>query len=347
MRSARRLWFTLQACAVLALPGPADADAVEDFYKGRTLTMVISVVGGEGFGINGRVVASHMSRHLPGNPIIVPKYIPGAGHVLAANYLATEAPRDGSTIATIAPNIVLHQLLDGRGVRYDIARFNWLGASEYGNQAVYAWHASGLRTLDDAMKREVLAGGTGAGSFTVLYPALMNNLLGTRFKIVAGYKTTREIDLAMQRGEVEVRAGQSFSSLKTYNGEWLREKKINVLAQVGRVRDAEFPDIPVLTEYAKSEAARRILELFEVQLTVGRPFLTPPDVPADRLAALRRAFQRTMQDETFLAEAAKVGMDTSALSADTVTEIIRRVAATPPEVIVAAKRARGEAESVR
>jgi tripartite-type tricarboxylate transporter receptor subunit TctC len=329
------------------LTGGAAAQSVEQFYKGKTLTLVISVVGGEGFSINGRIVATHMSRHLPGNPIIIPKYMPGAGHVLAANCLANEAPKDGSTIATIAPNIILHQLLDGRGVRYDIAKFNWLGASEYGNQAIYAWHATGLRRLDDAMHREVLAGGTGAGSFTVLYPALMNSLLGTRFKIVAGYKTTREIDLAMQRGEVEVRAGQSLTSLKTYNGEWLRDKKIAVLAQVGRRRDPEFPDVPVLTEYAASDTARRILELFEVQLTVGRPFLAPPDVPADRLAALREAFDKTMQDPAFLADAAKVGMDPNALGATTVTAIIGRVAATPPDVVAMARRAKAEADIAR
>ena len=337
----------LVVCAAAWHAGPASAETVEQFYRGRTLTMVISVVGGEGFGINGRIVATHMSRHLPGNPVIIPKYMPGAGHVLAANYLATEAPRDGSTLATIAPNIILHQLLDGRGVRYDIAKFNWLGASEYGNQAVYAWHATGLRRLEDVMTREVLAGGTGAGSFTVLYPALMNSLIGTRFRIVAGYKTTREIDLALQRGEVEVRAGQSFTSLKTYNAEWLRDRKITILAQVGRQRDPDFADVPVLTEYARSEAARRILELFEVQLTVGRPFLAPPDVPPDRLEALRLAFERTMQDEAFLADAAKAGMDATALSAATVTEIVQRVAATPPDLIAAAKRAKGEADTLR
>ena len=332
----------LCAAAACASASPAATQTAEEFYKGKTLTLVVSTVGGEGFGLNGRLVATHMSRFLPGHPTVVPKYMPGAGHVLAANYVATDAPRDGTTIATIAPNIILHQLLDGRGVRYDIAKFNWLGASEYGNQAVYAWAGSGLKTLKDAMTREVLAGGTGAGSFTVLYPTLMNNLLGTKFRVVAGYKTTRDIDLAMQRGEVEVRAGQSFTSLVAYNGEWLREKKINILAQVGRERDPGFPDVAVLTEYAKTEAARRILELFEVQLTVGRPFLTPPDVPADRLVLLRQAFDQTMHDPAFLADAEKIKMDTRALTATTVTEVIQRVAATPPDLIEAAKRARGD-----
>jgi tripartite-type tricarboxylate transporter receptor subunit TctC len=343
----RLVGVCLVALAAACAGGAAGAETVEQFYKGKTLTLVISVIGGEGFSINGRIVATHMSRHLPGNPTVVPKHMPGAGHVLAANYLFTEAPRDGSTIGTIAPNIVLHQLLDGRGVRYDIARFNWLGASEYGNQAIYAWHEAGLRTLEDAMQREVLAGGTGAGSFTVLYPALMNSLLGTRFKLVSGYKTTREIDLAMQRGEVELRAGQSLTSLTAYNGEWLRERKINILAQVGRQRDPEFPDVPVLTEYAKSEAALRVLQLFEVQLSVGRPFLAPPGIPADRLAALRHAFEKTMQDPAFLAEAAKAGMDTRFLTGEAVSEIVGKVAATPPELIAMAKRAKGDAENPR
>jgi tripartite-type tricarboxylate transporter receptor subunit TctC len=342
-RISASLLVALASATACASSAPAHAQAADAFYKGKTLTMVVSTAGGEGFGLNGRLVATYMGRFLPGHPTVVTKYMPGAGHVLAANYLATDAPRDGTVIATIAPNIILHQLLDGRGVRYDIAKFNWLGASEYGNQAVYAWAATGLKTLHDAMTRQVLAGGTGAGSFTVLYPTLMNNLLGTKFKLVTGYKTTRDIDLAMQRGEVEVRAGQSFTSLKAYNGDWLREKKINVIAQVGREREPDFADVALLTDYAKTDAARRILELFEVQLTVGRPFLAPPDVPADRLAILRKAFDQTMHDPDFLADAEKIKMDARALTAEAVTQIVQKVAATPPELVEAATRARGDA----
>jgi tripartite-type tricarboxylate transporter receptor subunit TctC len=328
-------------------PASAVAQSVEQFYKGKTMTLVVSVIGGEGFDINGRLVARYLSKYLPGHPTFVPKNMPGAGHVIAANYMFTEAPKDGSTIGTISPSIITHQLLDGRGARFDITRFKWLGVSDSGNQAVYAWAASGFKTLEDAMNREALAGSTGAGSYTMLYPTLMNNLLGTKFKIIAGYKTTKEIDLAMQRGEVEVRAGQSLVSLKLLNGEWLRDTKINILAQIGRQRDAEFPDVPVLTEYAKSDDVRRILELFEVQLAVARPFLAPPDIPADRLAALRQAFDQTMTDPDFLAEAGKAGLDIHPLDGATVTDIIRKVAATPPELIAMAKRAKGDTEIAR
>jgi tripartite-type tricarboxylate transporter receptor subunit TctC len=278
--------------------------------------------------------------------MIVVKNMPGAGHVLAANYMTTEAPRDGSTIALIMPSIITHQLLDGRGVRYDIAKFQWLGATDYSNQCVYVW-STGIKTFAEAMSQEVVLGGTGAGSYTLLYPALMNNLLSTRFKAVAGYKSAKDIDLAMQRGEIDGRAGNYLSTLRSINGDWLRDKSINILVQIGRERDPDFVEVPLLTEFAKSEETRRVLELFEAEITVGRSFLTTPDVPGDRLAVLRQAFDATMQDEAFRAEASKMGLDTNPVKADKMQAIIREVAATPPELIAVAKRAKGEADAAR
>ena len=336
------------AGAVGALaPTGVQAQSVEQFYRGRTLTMVISVGSGEGFDLNGRLVARHLGKHIPGQPSIIAKNMAGAGHVLAANYMFTEAPKDGSTICAISPSIITHQLLDGRGVRYDVGRFQWLGTSDYGNQAVYAWAASGVTTLDDTMKREVITGATGAGAYNMLYPTLMNNLLGTKLKIVTGYKSTKELEIALQRGEIELRAGHSLSSVKALYGEWLRDKKINVIAQAGPQRDPDFPDVPLLTEYAKTADARRIFELFEVDLTIGRPFLTPPDVPSDRVGALRRAFDQTMQDPDFLADAQRMALDIHPRNAAAVTEIIRKAAATPSDLLAIARRAKGEPEPAR
>jgi tripartite-type tricarboxylate transporter receptor subunit TctC len=323
------------------------AQSVEQFYRGKTLTMVISVGGGEGFDLNGRLVAKHIGKYIPGQPNIIVKNMPGAGHVLAANYTFTEAPRDGSTICAISPSIITHQLLDGRGVRYDVGKFQWLGTTDYGNQAVYAWAASGVTSLEDTMKREVITGATGAGAYNMLYPILMNNLLGTKLKIVTGYKSTKELEIALQRGEVELRAGHSVSSIKALYGEWLRDKKINVIAQAGPQRDPDFPDAPLLTEYARTDEARRIFELFEVDLTIGRPFLAPPDVPTDRVEALRRAFGQTMQDPAFLADAQRQVLDIHPRNAATVTEIIRKAAATPRDLLAAARRAKGEPEAAR
>jgi len=341
-------WLTtLAGAAVCAtITSGAAAQSTAEFYLGKTITMIVSTGVGNGFDTNARLVARHLGRHIPGNPTIVVKNMPGAGHVVAANYVTTEAPRDGSTIALIMPSIITHQLLDGRGVRYDIAKFQWLGATDYSNQCVYVW-STGIKTFAEAMSREVVLGGTGAGSYTLLYPALMNNLLGTRFKAVAGYKSAKDIDLAMQRGEIDGRAGNYLSTLRSINGDWLRDKSINILVQIGRERDPDFAEVPLLTEFAKSEETRRVLELFEAEITVGRSFLTTPDIPGDRLAALRQAFDATMQDDAFRAEASKMGLDTNPVKADKMQAIIREVAATPPELIAVAKRAKGETGAAR
>ena len=339
-------WALAIAVACASVANSAAAQSVEEFYRGKTITMVVSTGVGNGFDTNARLVARHLGRHLPGQPTIVVKNMPGAGHVLAANHMATDAPRDGSTMALIMPSIITHQLLDGRGVRYDVAKFQWLGASDYSNQSVYVW-ATGAKTFAETMSREVILGATGAGSYTLLYPALMNNLLGTRFKTVAGYKSAKDIDLAMQRGEIDGRAGNYLSTLRSINGDWLRDKSINILVQIGNERDADFPDVPLLTEFAKSDETRRVLQLFEAEITVGRAFLTTPDVPADRLAALRQAFDATMADAAFRAEATRMGLDTNPIKADKMQAIVREVAATPPELIAVAKRAKGETDAPR
>ena len=341
-RLAGRVLAVLAAAATACTLGAsgAAAQSVEEFYRGKTITMIVSAGPGEGFDTNSRLVAKHLGRHLPGNPNIVARNMPGAGHVLAANYMFTDAARDGSVICGIAPSIITHQLLDGRGARFDVGKFQWLGTTDYSNQAAYVWHTTGIKTLEETMTREVLIGGTGAGSYSVLYPALMNNLLGTRLKVIAGYKTTRDIDLALERGEVEGRAGHAFSSLKAFSGEWLRDKKINILVQFGERRDPDFADVPLATDFARTDEARRVFELFDVQIAVGRPFLAPPDVPADRLAALRHAFDDTMRDPEFLADAAEAGMDIHPLDAATVQSIVERVAGTPPDVIALAKHAK-------
>jgi tripartite-type tricarboxylate transporter receptor subunit TctC len=267
--------------------------------------------------------------------------MPGAGHVLAANYVANDAPRDGTTMALIVPSIITHQVLDGRGVRYDIAKFQWLGSTDHSNQSVYVWSTS-IKAFAEAMQREVVLGGTGAGSYTLLYPALMNNLLGTRFKTVTGYRSAKDIDLAMQRGEIEGRAGNYLSTVRSINADWLRDKSINILAQIGAERDPNFADVPLLTEFAKSDEVRRVLRLFEAEITVGRAFLTAPEVPADRVEALRQAFDLTMRDEAFRGDAMRMGLDINPTPAKTLQAVVREVAASPPELIALAKRAKGE-----
>jgi tripartite-type tricarboxylate transporter receptor subunit TctC len=323
--------------AAFSLPQPASADAISDFYAGKSMTLIISTGAGGGVDANARIVARYYGNHIPGKPTIVPKNMTGAGHLQATNFMYNVAPKDGTHMAAILPSFVLYQVIDGRGAQYDAGKFLWIGASDVDNMNLYVWHTVPVKTVADAKTREVLMGGTGAGSYTTLWPTLMNNLLGTKFKMVMGYKATTEIHLAMQRGEVHGRAGNFFSSLRSQNPDFLKEKKINLLTQFGTERDPEFADVPLLTDLAENDEERRIFALFSGELGLGRPFITTPDVPADRLAALRKAFDETMADPAFRAEAAKADLGVHPLTADKLKAISEGILATPPELIEKAK----------
>ena len=187
----------LQAFLGLALGAPAIADSVSDFYSGKSLNMIVSTGVGGGLDANARMVARHIGNHIPGRPSVVPRNMTGAGHLQATNFMFNQAPRDGTHIGAILPSFALYQLIDGKGAQYDSRKFNWIGSSDVDNMNVYVWHAANVRSVDDAKRTQVLMGGTGAGSYTILFPTLMNNLLGTKFKMVPGYKSTNEIHLSM------------------------------------------------------------------------------------------------------------------------------------------------------
>ena len=330
----------LVALAAALLTGrSASAEPVAEFYAGRSISLVISTGVGGGLDASARIIARHIGNHIPGKPTIVARNMTGAGHLQATNYLYTQAPRDGSVIAAILPAFVGYQVLDGRGAQYDAARFAWIGASDVDNQNLYVWHAAGVHTLADAKQRDVLMGATGAGSYTVLWPTLINNLLGTRFKLVSGYKNTGEIHLAMQRGEVEGRAGNLFSSLKSQNPDWLKAKSIDILVQIGAERDPEFGGVPLLTDLAETPEQRRVMALISGEIGLGKPFLTTPDVPADRLAALRTAFEATTRDAAYLAEAQRLDVGTRALGHDKLAAIAGAILGTPAAEIAKAKAA--------
>lgn len=329
----------MAACAAVCLLASTSvrADAISDFYTGKAVTLIISTGAGGGVDANARMVAKHLTDHIPGKPTIVPKNMTGAGHLQATNFMYNVAPKDGTSIAAILPSFVLYQVIDGRGAQYDAKNFLWIGASDVDNQNIYTWHAAGIRSVDDAKKQVVLMGGTGAGSYTTLWPTLMNNLLGTRFKMVMGYKATTEIHLAMQRGEVQGRAGNYFSSLKSQNPDWLKEKKIDFLAQIGSERDPEFPNVPLLTDLTTDKEKQQIFTLFSGEIGLGRPIITTPGVPAARLAALRKAFDETMDDPTFRADAAKANLGVHPIRADKLKAIADSILASSPALIAKAK----------
>jgi tripartite-type tricarboxylate transporter receptor subunit TctC len=328
------------ALSAMLLTAPAPAAAQADFYKGKTIDLVISTGVGGGLDANARVVARHLADHIPGNPTIVPRNMPGAGHIRAANFVFSQAPKDGTVIATFIPVFVMAQVLDrSKGIQFDPANFNWLASTSSSNTTVYVWYTSGVKSLADATKREVLMGGTGTGSYTLIYPTVMNSLLGTRFKLVTGYQSTAEIGLAMERGEVQGRAGNNFNSLKAENAEVLKAGKIVLITQIGLERDPEFPDLPLMTEFAKSDEDRQVLKLFSTDVVIGRPFVTSPGVPAERVALLRKAFDEMMTDPAYLDDSKKAGLDVTPVTGAKVQAIVADLVHTPADIVAKAKLA--------
>jgi tripartite-type tricarboxylate transporter receptor subunit TctC len=331
--------------AATAAPGTALAQV--DFYKGKSIELIISTGVGGGLDSNARLVARHLADHIPGHPAIVPKNMPGAGHIRAANYVFSQAPKDGTTIATFIPIFVMAQVLErSKSIQFDPAEFNWLASTSSSNSTVYTWYRSGIKSVDDAKKRQVLMGATGAGSYTVIYPTVMNSLLGTRFKLVMGYQSTAEIGLAMERGEIEGRAGNNFNSLKAENPIWLETGKINLLVQVGLERDPDFPSVPLLLDLATNDDSRAILKFFSTDVVIGRPFVTSPGVPPQRVALLRTAFAEMLKDPAFLKDAATVGLDVAGVDGAKLQEIVTGLVHTPDDIVAKAKLAMEPKDSI-
>ena len=316
---------------------PATADPVEDFYKGKTVTIITSTGVGGPFDLTARALAKHMPRFIPGRPTMIVRNMPGGGHVLATNFMYNQADKDGTVIATVNNSIPLHQALDGKGVRFDARRFYWLGSTGTSNLMTVAWHTSGFKTMDDVIARELVAGATGIGSGTFIYPNAMNIVLGTRFKVVMGYKSSAELDLAMERGEVQARSGASLAGILQERAYWIKDKKVFVLTQIGTEREPDFPDVPLMHELAKTDEQRQILNLISLPPSLGRPFFTTPDVPAERAAALRRAFEATMKDAAFLAEAKQLNLEMSPFGGAKAAAIVNETINAPPELVAKAK----------
>jgi tripartite-type tricarboxylate transporter receptor subunit TctC len=328
----RWIWLALTMALTTA---PVQAN---DFFAGKTITIIVSTAAGGSYFSLAQAFSRHMPKYIPGTPTIIVKAMPGAGNVLATNFLYNVAPKDGTTIGTINNSIPLHQVLDGRGVKYDAGKFNWLGSTGTYNSVAYVWHTAGIKSIGDVMKREVILGGTGVGSSIVIYPMAMNRLLGAKFKIVLGYKGTLEIDVAMERGEVQARTG-SYTALASEHPDWLKDKKVDIILQIGSRRDKALPGVPLLTELAETDEHRQILKLISSPIALGRPYLAPPGVPADRLAILRKAFEATLHDPAFLAEAKALDHDIDPVSAEEIAQIASETVNAPRAIIEAAKAA--------
>ena len=322
---------------VLLVGAEAHADT---FYEGKSITLVTSTGPGGTYDVGARAIARFMPKYIPGKPNMVVQNMPGGGNMLATNYMYAIAPKDGTAIAVVNNAIPFQQTVKGPGVRYDATKFNWLGSTGAKNSAIFVWSSNPVKSIADVLNNEVTIGGTGAGSSLVVYPTAMNNVLNTKFKVVIGYKSSEDIALAMQRGEVEARV-LAYSSLMATHPEWIKENKVRFLVQVGIKRDKDLPDVPLMTELTKTEEEREILNLISLPVPLGQAYLAPPGTPADRVNTLRKAFDATMADVDFRAEAARLQLDLDPMTAEEVTAVVNDTISTPPEIVAKAKLAMG------
>jgi tripartite-type tricarboxylate transporter receptor subunit TctC len=330
-RPLRRLCGAL--LALLAAPIAAQAQTVAEFYRGKTVNVYIGVgVGGE-YDIQARLVARHLGKHIPGNPTVVPQNMTGAGGLRMINYLYNIAPKDGANIGMIANAFPAIQAAGIAGVQFDAAKMQWIGSIAAAVETMAVWHTTGVKSIEDARHREVVAGASARGAITFIYPQMMNEFLGTKFKIVTGYPGGNQINLAMERGEVEAR-NNTWSSWKATKAAWLAEKKIAVIAQAGpRAPDLDAPSVE---DAARTPEERLLIELVVSGTQLGRPFATN-EAPADRVAALRSAFAATMKDPEFLAEAKALNFDVEPVLGEKMQKIVEKVLATPKDVAAKAK----------
>jgi tripartite-type tricarboxylate transporter receptor subunit TctC len=324
--------------ALLVLAGtPASADDVADFYRGKTVRIVIGYGAGGGYDVYTKFLARFLGEHIPGKPTVIAQNMPGAGSRNAANWLYNVAPKDGTVLGVLGQATPADQALGQSGIQFDVRKFNWLGNMVAVNNIMITWHETGVRTIEDAKKRALAIGATGASSPSVLYPTVANNLFGTQFKIVSGYPGGGDIMLAMERREVDGRGSDSWASLKANNPAWIKERKVNILFQVGPRREPDLPDPPLLTELAQNDEQKQILEVISGDAAVGRPLLTAPDVPAARVQALRKAFDAAMRDPAFREAAKKANMYFNPIGGEELQKIVNRIVSPSPQVIARVK----------
>jgi tripartite-type tricarboxylate transporter receptor subunit TctC len=321
---------------IIAL-GAAWADAVSDFYNGRPIDLYIGYSVGGAYDLYARVIGRHLGAHIPGNPTLVPKNLEGAGSLRLANYLYRVAPKDGSAIGTIGRGIAFDPLLIGQGDAFDAQKFNWIGSANNEVSVCVAMRQSGISKFEDLFTKELTVGGTGTSADTDQFPRVLNGVLGTHFKVVEGYPGGNDVVLAMERGEVQGRCGWSWSSVKSTHKSWIDDKRMIVLIQLSLAKHPELPDVPLVMDFAKTDEQRQILKLVFARNVMGRPYLAPPNVPADRVSALRDAFSATMADKDFRAEADKTELEINPVSGAEVEALVKEVYATPPDVVAKAK----------
>ena len=316
----------LLATMIAGAPVAAQAD---DFYKGKTISLIVSGAGT--FDTWARMIARHMPKHIPGEPVMVVKSMQGAAGLKAANYMYNVAAKDGTEIASVHGQIPTLPLFNREGVQYDPTKFEWIGSVTRGLYIAYAWTTSPVQSMEDLMKRDMVVGGQSVGAIPIDVAVFANAMIGTKLKIVTGYPGAVDAKLAVQRGELNGEFGTLLTTIRSSNPEWFSQKMIRVIAQFGSTKHPDLPDAPLLLDYVKDPADHAALDLYLSRQSTDKPYLAPPGVPEDRLAILRTAFTASVHDPEFVAEAKRLGVEVDTpLNGEQVSTFIKKAVATPP-----------------
>jgi tripartite-type tricarboxylate transporter receptor subunit TctC len=333
----RKVLFALGALLAALAPAQAQDDPAA-FYKGKIVRLVVGVGVGSGYDINARLLARYLPKYIPGNPSVIVQNQPGAGSLTMTNQLYVAGPFDGTVIGASFNGLPTTPLLQPTGARFEATKINWVGSTNRETQVSYVWHTAPVKTLDDVRTTETIIGAQAPGSTQYDYPVLANALFGTKFKVITGYQATPKIHLAMERGEVHG-TWANWSTLKAIASNWIEEKKIRMLAQWGLRKHPELPNVPLILDWAKTDADKKALQLALARLEFGRPFFMPPNVPAARVDAVRRAFDAAMKDKELLAEAEKLKIEIDPLTGEQVAALIVDIYKTPAETVARVREA--------
>jgi tripartite-type tricarboxylate transporter receptor subunit TctC len=339
--SFRRLsWLAIGAA--LAFPTLAFADeSPAGFYKGKTFRVQVGSAAGSAYDLAARAVAKYIGAHIPGTPNVIVQNVPGAGSFTLANQIATIGPFDGTAIAAVINGVPTAALLRPEVTRFDPAQFNWIGSINRDSQILLAWHTAPVKTLEDLRTKELIVGGTTAGTSNVDFPLALNAVIGTKFKLVAGYETSRYVALAMERGEVQGNAGTGWSTTSMQSAKQLASGELKVLGQYGFKPHPDLPNVPLIFDLAKTEADKQALRLVLVRQEFGRSYFAPASVPVPRVQALRRAFDATVKDPGFLAEADKLKLEVEPSTGEELNDLMKLISITPPDVAARVRTALG------
>ena len=329
----RRVLSAAALAGIALLIAVQSAPTQDHFYAGKTIRIIVGTGSGGGYDGAARLTARYLGKYIPGNPSFVVENMPGASGIKATNYLYAAAAKDGTVIATVNNSMPVYQAIGQDGVRFKAEELTWIGSLLQTATTVSIWHTAGVKTVEDAKRKEVIMGATGAAGTKAAYPALLNNTVGTRFKIVTGYEGGNTLRLAMERGEVQGDGSARWSSWKSTKPDWVRDNKIFAVVQIGLKKDADLPNVPLLTELAQNDEQRKMFAFISQPIAMQQPFVGPPGVPAERLTLLRRGFDAMTKDQEFRREVEQLDLDLDPVSGEEIQKIVRSIVETPAEIV--------------